>query len=66
MKQDKMIETLVCPKCKSELEFMLIDKDHFLDCSHCGVRFPIYEGVPMMLIHEAFLMFNNSGSAEVI
>jgi uncharacterized protein YbaR (Trm112 family) len=60
MKQSQIIETLVCPKCKSSLEFNLIDKEHFLDCAQCGVSFPVYEGVPMMLIHDAFLKFNNS------
>ncbi len=66
MKKSKIVQSLVCPKCKHDLDFLVKDQDHFLECFCCGLSFPIYEGVPIMLINEAMLLFNNQDTATVI
>jgi uncharacterized protein YbaR (Trm112 family) len=42
---------LVCPKCKGTL----IDADggRGLDCAACHLRYPVRDGIPVMLIDEA-------------
>ncbi|MGE0492793.1 MAG: methyltransferase domain-containing protein [Vulcanimicrobiota bacterium] len=48
----EMLEILVCPACRGELECSF-DGDHLesgqLDCSRCGRSYPVVEGVPQML-----------------
>lgn len=47
----KLLEILACPKCKGDLE--LVVTSDALDCRICNLRFPIREGIPVMLIEEA-------------
>jgi len=42
---------LVCPKCKGALTDA--DEGRALDCPACGLRYPIRDGIPVMLIDEA-------------
>ncbi|MDH7514849.1 MAG: Trm112 family protein [Bacteroidota bacterium] len=51
MNLEKLLEILVCPVGKAELR---LEDDVFV-CTRCGVRFPIKEGIPIMLIEEAEL-----------
>ena len=46
-----LLKILVCPKCKTEVEI----KDEKLVCQNkeCGLRYPIRNGIPVMLISEA-------------
>jgi len=46
----QLIDILVCPKCKRELE--PIDKVS-LRCNNCQLDYPVRDGVPIMLIDEA-------------
>ncbi|MCK6457738.1 MAG: Trm112 family protein [Phycisphaerae bacterium] len=54
-----LLEILVCPKCRSKVELKDVDSDGGreprLVCtsSACGLRYPIREGIPIMLIDEA-------------
>lgn len=45
----KLLEILVCPSCKSEI-FLCGEK---LFCKECGRKYPIRNGIPVMLIEEA-------------
>ena len=46
-----ILDILVCPKCKGELT---IDHDKSgLVCSRCRLRYPVRDGMPIMLIDEA-------------
>jgi uncharacterized protein YbaR (Trm112 family) len=43
------MDILVCPACKGELR----DEDIELVCNRCGRRYPVRDGIPVMLIEEA-------------
>ena len=47
----ELLEILACPACKSPVEL----KSEKLVCtkSSCGLRFPIKDDIPVMLIDEA-------------
>jgi uncharacterized protein len=47
----KFIDILRCPLGKSELKL----ENEFLICSQCGVKFPIRDGIPVLLMSEALL-----------
>ena len=47
----KLLESLVCPKCRGELEHRA--KDATLVCHHCRLSYPIRDGIPILLIDEA-------------
>jgi uncharacterized protein YbaR (Trm112 family) len=52
-----LLDILVCPSCKKKVEL----KDPapgdpaqgWLACTGCGLRYPIRENIPIMLIEEA-------------
>ena len=48
---EKLLEILVCPKCKGELDYRRDASE--LACQHCRLRYPIRDGIPIMLIDEA-------------
>jgi uncharacterized protein YbaR (Trm112 family) len=49
-----LLEILVCPQCKGGLHLQARDGAHdALDCSVCGLRYPIEDGIPVMLVEEA-------------
>jgi len=51
MLDNKLLEILVCPKCKGELEY---DKENEkLSCGQCRLIFRIEDDIPIMLIDEA-------------
>jgi len=45
----RLLEILVCPDCKADVEL----KEDRLVCVKCGKRYPIRDGIPIMLIDEA-------------
>ncbi len=45
----KLLEILACPACKTEVKL----EGERLICVQCGRRYPIREGIPVMLIDEA-------------
>lgn len=51
MLSDKLLEILVCPNCKKELEY---DREHSkLICRECRLKFDIKDDIPVMLVDEA-------------
>lgn len=48
---ERLLEILVCPKCKGELDYRRDESE--LVCETCRLRYPIREGIPIMLIDEA-------------
>lgn len=44
-----LLEILACPLCKTEVKL----HDERLVCVTCGRRYPIRDGIPVMLIEEA-------------
>lgn len=47
----QLLEILVCPKCKGKLEYK--EEEHTLTCPNDRLRFPVRDGIPIMLIDEA-------------
>ena len=51
MLDEKLLEILVCPKCKGDLEY---DKENCkLTCNECRLIYMIEDDIPNMLIEEA-------------
>ena len=48
---ERLLEILVCPKCKGDLEYRREAPE--LVCSACRLRYSIRDGIPIMLIDEA-------------
>ena len=51
MIKKELLEILVCPKCRSSLDYC--EEPESLICSECCLRFPIREDIPIMLLDEA-------------
>lgn len=47
----ELLEVLACPKCKQKIR--LDDAGPALVCDACRLRYPIVDGIPVMLIDEA-------------
>jgi uncharacterized protein len=45
----ELLKILACPKCKGEVK---LDKDK-ITCKECGLKYPIKDGIPVMIIEEA-------------
>ncbi|MBI1742791.1 Trm112 family protein [Candidatus Acetothermia bacterium] len=46
----ELLKILACPACKAEL---LPTQEQWLVCRGCGRKYPIREGVPILLISES-------------
>ena len=51
MLDEKLLEILVCPKCKGELEYRTEQNE--LACHVCKLRYEVRDDIPIMLIDEA-------------
>lgn len=51
MLDEKLLELLVCPKCRGELEYR--EQESALLCQRCRLRYNVEDGIPVMLIDEA-------------
>lgn len=47
----QLLAILVCPKCKGALIFG--EAEQVLDCATCGLRYPVRDDIPVMLVDEA-------------
>ena len=45
----ELLEILACPECKASLE----QEQERLVCTMCGRRYPVRDGIPIMLVEEA-------------
>ncbi len=52
MVDPRLLEILVCPRCKGELEYET-GKEERLVCHSCSVAFPVKDDIPVMLMEEA-------------
>jgi uncharacterized protein YbaR (Trm112 family) len=48
---EQLLAILVCPRCKGQLEYRANEPS--LVCHACRLRYPIRDGIPIMLIDEA-------------
>ena len=44
-----LLSILACPSCKGNVEL----KENKIVCQVCGLKYPIRDGIPVMLIDEA-------------
>ncbi len=44
-----LLELLACPACKTAVR----EEGEWLVCVSCGRRYPVREGIPVMLVEEA-------------
>lgn len=51
MLDKKLLEILACPLCKGDLTYEKEEQE--LVCRPDGLAFPIRDGIPVMLEHEA-------------
>jgi uncharacterized protein len=51
MLDERLLEILVCPKCKGDLEHRTDPEE--LVCASCSLVFEVRDGIPVMLIDEA-------------
>ena len=47
----QLLEILVCPKCRGALEYR--EAESSLVCHTCRLKYPVRDGIPIMLIDEA-------------
>ena len=47
------LDILACPSCKGNIEYD--QENEKLICQKCGRRYPIRDGIPVMLVDEAEL-----------
>lgn len=47
----ELLEILVCTHCKGDLVY--IAAPEALDCPACRLRYPVRDGIPVMLVDEA-------------
>jgi len=47
----ELLDVLACPKCHEKVE--LTDAGDALECAKDRLRYPIVDGIPVMLIEEA-------------
>ena len=55
----ELLDILACPLCKTPVK---LDADKLL-CNKCGRRYPIRDGIPVMLLDEAELPDSSSEGA---
>ena len=56
----RLLAILACPACKTEVRL----EGERLVCAHCGRRYPIRDGIPVMLIEEAELPSSDTQPAS--
>ncbi len=49
MVDERLLEILVCPKCKNDVRL----EGDWLICDECCVKYPVRDGIPIMLEDEA-------------
>jgi uncharacterized protein len=47
----ELLEILVCPNDRGEIEYR--ESEQIIVCLTCGYRYPVRDGIPVMLIDEA-------------
>ncbi|TVP66560.1 MAG: Trm112 family protein [Nitriliruptor sp.] len=48
---ERLLAILVCPACRAEVEHK--ERRQLIICTGCGLRYPVRDGIPVMLVEEA-------------
>ena len=46
-----LVQILVCPNDRGDVEYL--ESEQVIVCGTCGYRYPVRDGIPIMLIDEA-------------
>jgi uncharacterized protein YbaR (Trm112 family) len=49
----ELLEILVCPSCRGDVELRQEGDGEVIVCLQCGLRYPVRDGIPVMLVEEA-------------
>ena len=44
-----LLDILACPACKGNV----VEKEHKIVCEDCGRKYPVKDGIPIMLVEES-------------
>jgi len=55
MIDQRLLDILVCPRCKGDLEYRT-QGEELLVCEKCELGYPVKEGIPVMLVEDAILV----------
>ena len=58
----ELLEILVCPNDRGEVTYF--EAEQVIVCESCGYRYPVRDGIPVMLIDEADKPTRGSGSKK--
>jgi uncharacterized protein len=58
---DGLLKILACPRCKGAV--LPIDGGNAVHCKACQLRYPVRDGIPIMLVEEAFDMKRGAKSS---
>ena len=47
----ELLDILICPSCRGEIEYH--EQEQVIVCTQCGLRYPVRDDIPVMLIDEA-------------
>ncbi len=47
---EELLAIMACPACHGHLQ----DRETVLVCLACGLQYPVRDGIPIMLVEEAF------------
>ena len=47
----ELLDILVCPSCRGDVEYR--PGEEVIVCLKCGLRYPVRDDIPVMLIDEA-------------
>jgi uncharacterized protein YbaR (Trm112 family) len=47
----QLLDILACPNCRGEVEYH--EAEQFIECLTCHYKYPVRDGIPVMLIEEA-------------
>jgi uncharacterized protein YbaR (Trm112 family) len=49
----ELLEILACPSCRGDVELQEDGGAEWIVCLQCGLRYPVRDGIPVMLVEEA-------------
>jgi uncharacterized protein YbaR (Trm112 family) len=59
----ELLEILVCPNDRGEVDYL--EDEQVIVCRTCGYRYPVRDGIPVMLIDEASKPADGQGARSV-
>lgn len=58
----RLLDILVCPDCHGAVEHK--ERRHLIVCMECGLRYPVRDGIPVMLVEEATRSRSSGAAAD--